>query len=163
VDNIAGALTLLCPQVGIAQCLHVHPQSPPFTTACRRPSVPRRLLLPILAGNLRQVGHGSIAKVAGQGRDLLRIPPLNQVRRLVGPLLRPLARRIASVLPRPAGVGGRPSGARDAGGGDASCRGHGRTDLSRRADDWRTLLLVLVALLAERDALGLFRHGGGRM
>jgi hypothetical protein len=152
-------LTLLCPQIGVAQCLHVHPESPPFTPTRGRPPVPRRLLLAVLAGNLRHIGHGPIAKVAGQGRDLLRVPPLNQVRRLVSPL-GPLARRISSVLPRPAGLGGRPSGACDAGSGEASGRGHRRTDLSRRADDGRALLLVLVALLAEGDALGFFRHGG---
>jgi hypothetical protein len=152
-------LTLLCPQVGIAQCLHVHAESPPFTTTRGRPTVPRRLLLAVLAGNLRQVGHGSIAEVAGQGRDLLRVPPLNQVRRLVSPL-GPFARRISSVLPRPAGVGGWPSCACDARGGQSSGRGHGRTNLSRRADDGRALLLVLIALLAEGDALRLFRHGG---
>lgn len=147
-----GHLTLLSPQVGVIERLHVnHRASSLFHAVRRRPYVSRLALVPILAGNLRHVRHGPIAKVAGQGRDLLRIPSLDEVRRLVGPL-GPFARHIAPVLSGPAGLGGG-SRARYAGCCYICARGQGGTDLTGRADGRGRLLLVLDALLAEGDAL----------
>jgi len=154
---VPGRLTLLCPQVWIPQRLHVHPKPAPVT-ASGRAVLPRGILLAELHGDLRHVGHGPIAKVARQRGDFLRVSPLDQIGRLVGPL-GAFSRDIAPVLPRPARVGGWASSAGDAGCGYASASasasscGQGRTDLTRRADGLRRLLLVLVPLLAQGDAL----------
>lgn len=146
-------LTLFCPQVRIPQRLHVNSQPAPVPTSGRA-ILPRRILLAKLHGYLRHIGHGPIAKVARQRGDLLRVPPLDQIRRLVGPL-GAFSWDIAPVVSRPARVGGWAS---SASAGDARCCnasscGHRRTDLTRRADGRRRFLLVLVPLLAQGDSL----------
>jgi hypothetical protein len=118
------------------------------------PSVLSLALLPVLVRNRRHIWEAG-QEVVRQRRNLLRVPPLDQVRRLVRPL-RPLPWRIFHG-PRPAGLDGRASRAWQRGTAHTDASRHGRTDLPRRADGGRILLLVAL-LLAQGDALGPFRH-----
>lgn len=80
------SLTSLYFQVGVPQCSWINLQHPSIG-ASRRPSLSRLALLSVLGGHLWHLRHGfSIPKVARQRRDLLGVPPLDQIGRLVGSL-----------------------------------------------------------------------------
>ena len=158
--------TLIRLQVVVRQLLSVRLEAPPVRSP-RRPAVSAWGCFSELGRYLGQIGHGHpIPKVARQLCDLLRVPSLDQIGRLVLPrALWPLSRpRGLDPLAGPARLIGGTSTVLSAGyGGSTQPHGHRRTDLARSTDDRRALLALVAALLvlAQRDAFPLlFRHVG---